>query len=70
MLAMWLARKYTRAGLTEIGRYFGRRSHSTVLSAQRQVERWLANGNTLRAAGRDLPVQEAVRRVESQLRTA
>ncbi|GIW93766.1 MAG: hypothetical protein KatS3mg110_1807 [Pirellulaceae bacterium] len=70
MLAMWLARKYTRAGLTEIGRYFGRRSHSTVLSAQRQVERWLANGNTLHAAGRDLPVQEAVRRVESQLRTA
>ncbi len=29
MLAMWLARKHTRAALSEIGRYFGRRSHST-----------------------------------------
>ena len=37
MLAMWLARKYTRSALTEIGRYFGRRSHSTVISAQRRV---------------------------------
>jgi len=36
MLAMWLARKYTRAALGEIGEYFGRRSHSTVVSAQKK----------------------------------
>jgi chromosomal replication initiator protein len=33
MLAMWLARKHTRAALKEIGEYFGRRSHSTVIAA-------------------------------------
>jgi chromosomal replication initiator protein len=33
MLAMWLARKHTRAALSEIGLYFGHRSHSTVVSA-------------------------------------
>ena len=43
MLAMWLARKYTRSGLNEISRYFGRRSHSTVISAQKRVDRWLAD---------------------------
>ena len=38
MLAMWLARKHTRAPLSEIGSYFGRRSHSTVISAQKKID--------------------------------
>ena len=42
MLAMWLARKHTRAALSEIGHYFGRRSHSTVISAQTRVEGWMS----------------------------
>ena len=42
MIAMWLARKHTRAALNEIGRYFGRRSHSTVISADKAVGRWVA----------------------------
>ena len=41
MLAMWLARKYTRAALSEIGDYFGGRSHTTVVSAHKTVERWI-----------------------------
>jgi chromosomal replication initiator protein len=41
MLAMYLARKHTGAAYTEIGRYFGDRNHSTVISAERKVERWL-----------------------------
>ena len=44
MLAMWLARKHTRAALSEIGSYFGRRSHSTVISAQKKIESWMASG--------------------------
>ena len=47
MLAMWLARKYTRAALSEIGQYFGHRSHSTVVSAQKRVDRWIADDATL-----------------------
>ena len=42
MLAMWLARKYTRAPWSEIGEYFGRNSHSTVISAHRRVEKLIA----------------------------
>ncbi|MGI5831967.1 MAG: DnaA ATPase domain-containing protein [Thermoguttaceae bacterium] len=44
MLAMWLARKYTRSALSEIGRHFGGRSHSTVAAAQKKVETWLRQG--------------------------
>ncbi len=68
MLAMWLARKYTRAPLSEIGRYFGRRSHSTVLSAQRRVDGWVESGTTMDLSSHRCHVDEAIRRVESSLR--
>jgi chromosomal replication initiator protein len=41
MLAMYLARKHTGAAYSEIGRHFGGRDHSTVIAAERKVERWL-----------------------------
>jgi len=68
MLAMWLARKYTRSALTEIGHYFGRRSHSTVISAQKRVDRWLSAGSSVELADRTWNVDEAIRQVEEQLR--
>ncbi len=41
MLAMYLARKHTGAAYSEIGRYFGGRNHSTVISAEKKVHGWL-----------------------------
>jgi chromosomal replication initiator protein len=41
MLAMYLARKHTGAPYSEIGRYFGGRNHSTVISAEKKVLGWL-----------------------------
>ena len=67
MLAMWLARKHTRAALSEIGRYFGRRSHSTVVSAQKRVDRWVASGLSIDLAQRAWTVDEAIRHVERHL---
>jgi chromosomal replication initiator protein len=67
MLAMWLARKHTRAALSEIGRYFGRRSHSTVVSAQKRVDHWMTAGAPLRLCHRDWSADEAVRQVERRL---
>ena len=67
MLAMWLARKHTRAALSEIGQYFGRRSHSTVLSAQKRVESWMARDEQLDTAERAWTVDEAIRQVERRL---
>ena len=41
MLAMYLARKHTGAPYSEIGRFFGGRNHSTVISAEKKVAGWL-----------------------------
>jgi chromosomal replication initiator protein len=70
MLAMWLARKHTRAGLAEIGAYFGRRSHSTVVSAQQRVAGWMEQHSAIELAHRRCTIEEAVRRVEQRLRMA
>ena len=67
MLAMWLARKYTRRGLTEIGTYFGNRSHATVISAQKRVNDWMHRGGVVQLADHACPVEDAIRRVESRM---
>ena len=47
MLAMWLARKYTRSALSEIGLYFGKRSHSSVHSAQKNIDKQICDDETI-----------------------
>lgn len=70
MLAMWLARKFTRAALSEIGDFFGRRSHSTVVSAQRKFDGLIAERGEIVVGDQLCQVEEAVRRIEAKLRTA
>ncbi len=69
MLAMYLARKYTRAPLTEIGSYFGKRSHSTVISAHKKIEGWITKSGSQKLSDTSLSLEETIRRVEAQLRT-
>lgn len=68
MLAMFLARKHTQAALTDIGKYFGRRSHSTVIAAQKTVGDWVAKRAPIVLAESQWDVEEAIRRVEDVLR--
>jgi chromosomal replication initiator protein len=68
MLAMWLARKHTRAALSEIGYHFGRRSHSTVISAQKKINAWMAKGANLELPERTWKVDDAIRHIEETLR--
>ena len=68
MLAMFLARRHTTSALTEIGSYFGRRSHSTVISAQKTVGEWVAKRSRIVLADTTWDVEEAIRRVEDVLR--
>ena len=70
MLAMWLARKYTRAPWSEIGQFFGRRSHSTVISAHKRVEQLIRTQAAIGVSDQSCGVEEAIRRVEAALRTA
>lgn len=70
MLGMWLARKYTRAPWSEIGEFFGRRSHSTVISAHRRVEKLITDRAQVELADQSCNVEEAIRKLENALRTA
>lgn len=46
-LAMYVARKLTRAAYREIGSYFGGRDHSTVVAAEKRVKGWIRNDKPL-----------------------
>jgi chromosomal replication initiator protein len=68
MLAMYLARRHTRAALVDIGGHFGRRSHSTVIAAWKAVEGWVAKGERIVLGEVPWDAAEAIRRVEDILR--
>jgi len=58
MLAMWLARKYTRSALSEIGVYFGNLSHSSVVAAQKKIDKQICE---------DKSIADTVQRIELAL---
>ena len=62
------ARKHTRAALAEIGEFFGKRSHTTVLSANKKVGQWMNDAQNVTLADHTLTLAEALRKVEDQLR--
>lgn len=68
MLAMFLARKYTRAAYAEIGDYFGHRRHSTVISAEKKVNEWLTDQSAEEGNMEVAKIREALRNVEANLR--
>jgi len=70
MLVMFLARKWTRAAHSEISRSLGRKSHSTVVSAQHKVTEWLADGKTVSLVTGSCRVEDAIKRIEAQLKLA
>jgi chromosomal replication initiator protein len=69
MLAMYLARQYTRAAFSEIGEFFGNRSHSTVIAATKRVEDWLAESTPVRRGAQSLGPRQAIEAIENLLRT-
>jgi chromosomal replication initiator protein len=60
MLAMWLARRLTSLSYPDIGRAFGGRDHSTVISACRKIERLLTTDAAL--FGHTANIIEALKR--------
>ena len=67
MLAMFLARKLTQAAYSEIGEFFGGRNHSTVISAERQVQEWLNIETSFTIAARKWSAGELLQTLEQQL---
>ena len=67
MLAMWLSRKYTSAGLAEIGDYYGGRSHSTVIAAQKKINGLLQDDATIDLRSRQTTMSLAVGSLKNTL---
>ena len=68
MLAMYLSRKYTSSAFSEIGDHFGGRSHSTVIAAERKVDRLIKDDQQIELPNAAYPVREVISRIESKLR--
>ncbi len=68
MLAMYLSRQHTPKACSEIGDYFGGRSHSTVIAAEKKVAQWLENNLAIDLPNARYPAKDAVIRIESNLR--
>ena len=67
MLAMFLARKLTQSAYTEIGEFFGGRNHSTVISAEKQVQSWIFEETKFTVATREWSAGELITTLEQQL---
>ena len=67
MLAMYLTRQWTRSAYHEIGKQFGGRNHSTVISAEKKVKQMIEKGELLQVANRHWTAQEVVSMIEEQL---
>lgn len=68
MVAMYLARKLTSAGLHEISQFFGRRSHSSAVSASNKVDQWVARGEQVDINGQACDIRDVLSQIESRLR--
>ena len=69
MLAMYLARQLTASAYSEIASHFGGKSHSTAISAENNVKKWLENGKSIGRGQLAMSTREAVARVENLLRS-
>lgn len=68
MLAMWLSREYTSNAYSEIGQFFGGRTHSTVIAAGKRVKDWIGNDKRIDLPNAQCSAREAIERIESKLR--
>ncbi len=68
MLAMYLSRQYTSSAFSEIGDYFGGRSHSTVIAAQKRVHGWLEKNSGVSLPHATCRAKDVISRLESNLR--
>ena len=69
MLAMYLARQLTASAYAEIATHFGGKSHSTAISAENNVKKWLECGKSIGRGQLAMSTREAVARVENLLRS-
>jgi chromosomal replication initiator protein len=67
MLALYLARKYTSATYTEIGREIGGLNHSSVIAAEKRIKEELVRDGDLVLGDRTWKVRDAIEAFEREI---
>jgi chromosomal replication initiator protein len=67
MLAIYLSRKHTSATYGEISGYFGNKTHSTAVAAEKRVRGWLTSNQLVKAGDRAWKARDLLTRVEREL---
>ena len=67
MLAIFLGRKHTAATFGEISLFFGNKTHSTAVAAQKRVQAWLTANALVKAGDREWKARDLMDRVEREL---
>ncbi len=67
MLAVYLCRKHTSASYTEVAKYFGAKTHSSAVAAEKKVRHWLDREEILTLGERKWRVQDLIERIEREL---
>jgi chromosomal replication initiator protein len=67
MLAIYLSRKHTSATYGEISAYFGNKTHSTAVAAEKKVRGWLSTNEAVRAGDRAWKARDLLDKVEREL---
>ena len=68
MIAMYLARRHTQAAYAEIGRHFGGRNHTTVMSAEKKIHRLQEDREHIRIGADTWPAAELLSLLEQRMR--
>lgn len=68
MLAIWLTRRHTTAGLAEIGEYFGGRNHSTIVAARKKIDTLKSADAEIDIKSQRVKLSAALERLETRLR--
>lgn len=67
MLAIFLSRKHTAATFGEISAYFGNKTHSTAIAADKKVREWLEKNENIKAGDRAWKARDLVERIEREM---
>jgi len=67
-LAMYLGRKFTQCTYRELGKFFGNRNHSSVLSAEKKVIALISKGEQCFFNGTEFDLNFLMQQAEHQIR--
>ncbi len=68
MIAIFLCRKHTAASYGEISTYFGNKTHSTAVAAEKKVRTWIEAQSQIKAGVQEWKINDLIEKIEQALK--